>query len=81
MQKERAVVQEHQSRNEGGHNRSAAGIHQACSRNAAKTTGANYSRNVGGTQQELSRAAAGCSRHNNKKDGRHARNPAGMQQG
>ena len=40
MQKYRAVVQEHQSRNEG-HNRSAAGIKQGCAGTQQKRLGAN----------------------------------------
>ena len=56
MQKERAVVQEHQGRNEGSQTRDAAGIKQGCGRNAANMTGGRYLR---GAQHEISRAATG----------------------
>ena len=69
------VMQGHQSRNEGGHNRSAAGIQQGCSRNAAKTIGATAD-----TYGERSRNLAGLQQEASSNDRGRSRNPAGNHQ-
>ena len=56
MQKERAVAQEHQGRNEGSHTRNAAGIKQGYGKNAANATWGKI-HTARGAQHEISRAA------------------------
>ena len=76
MQKERAIVQEHQSRNEGGHNWNAAGIQQGCSRERS-TNDRGHSKYARGAQQEPIMAATATQQ---KRRGR-SRNSAGIGQG
>ena len=73
MKNERAVVQEHQSRNEGSHTRSAAGIKQGSGKNAANATWGKI-HTARGAQHETSKAAQQERSKNHK--GRR-RNPTG----